>query len=130
MSKEAKDALILPQLKSASLISIGQLCNDDCTVFLNKEQLLAIKNNKIVLKGIRNHHDGLWDIPIQKSTISVKNCIVPTIHPGLYKSRVYISRIVNRRKKRNKNTNLLHNSIPKKEVEVTTLNTLIKNAKQ
>ena len=39
----AQTVMILPNLKSASLISIGQLCDDNCNVILNKRRLIAIK---------------------------------------------------------------------------------------
>ena len=54
LSKEAKTAQILPQLASSSLISLGQLCDDNCVILLHKKVLLAIENKEIVLKGIRN----------------------------------------------------------------------------
>ena len=60
LSTSAKDSIMLPQLKSSSLISLGQLFYDDCSVQLNKKSLKVIKNNEIVLKGTRNHSDGLW----------------------------------------------------------------------
>ena len=63
-SKEAKSAMILPGLKSALLISLGQLANDNCAIVLTNNQLLAIKNKKIILTGTRNKNDGLRDIPI------------------------------------------------------------------
>ena len=49
-------------LKNASLISLGQLCDDDCTVFLDKRKLLVYKNNKKIIHGSRNYSDGLWDV--------------------------------------------------------------------
>ena len=36
LSTKAKDALILPKLTSSSLISLGQLYDDDCKVILDK----------------------------------------------------------------------------------------------
>ena len=36
-SKFAKQALILPQLASSNLVSIGQLCDDGCDIILNKK---------------------------------------------------------------------------------------------
>ena len=57
LSKEAKTAQILPKLASSSLISLGQLCDDDCVIMLHKKKLLAIKNKEIVLQGIRNPID-------------------------------------------------------------------------
>ena len=51
----------------SSLISLGQLCDDNCTVVLNKEKLFAIKNDRVVLRGERSKSgDGLWDIPISQ----------------------------------------------------------------
>ena len=52
LSSQAQTAMILPQLKSASLISIGQLCDDDCAVILDKQLLVAIKNKKVILTGV------------------------------------------------------------------------------
>ena len=79
--------MILPELKSSSLISMGQLCDDDCLVVLSKKKLAAIKDNKIVLKGTRNKKDGLWDIPIYKTDITESNYEEPTTHSGMYMAR-------------------------------------------
>ena len=54
LSADAKKAMILPDLKSASLISLGQLCNDYCLVVLSKKKLAVVKDNKIVLRWTRN----------------------------------------------------------------------------
>ena len=86
LSTQAKNAMILPGLKSASLISIGQLCDDGCNVLLNNKKLYAIKDKTLVLEGDRNYSDGLWDIPIFKTSISKPNYHVPNIHPGIYPS--------------------------------------------
>ena len=64
LSQKGSTAMILPGLSSASLISIGQLCDDGCNVFLNEKTLLAVKDDKVVLEGIRNRTDNLWDIPV------------------------------------------------------------------
>ena len=65
----------MPQLKSSSSISLGQLCDDGCNVLLNKKDLKVFKDTKLILKGCRNLSDGLWDIPI----------VALAIHPGLHK---------------------------------------------
>ena len=36
LSASAKKAMILPELQSSSLVSLGQLCDDNCTVVLDK----------------------------------------------------------------------------------------------
>ena len=45
LSKEAQRAYILPNLKSASLIALGKLCDDKCKVVLSKEDLVVVKDN-------------------------------------------------------------------------------------
>ena len=36
-SSKAKSATVLPQLRSSNLISLGQLCDDDYNIILNKK---------------------------------------------------------------------------------------------
>jgi hypothetical protein len=57
-------------MTNSSLISLGQLCDDDCIAVLDKRRLQVYKNNECVLKGNRNPTDGLWDIPISLPTQS------------------------------------------------------------
>ena len=52
--QEATKVSILPQLKSTSLLSLGQLCDDDCDIILQKKYLHVSKNNKRILHGSRN----------------------------------------------------------------------------
>ena len=59
LSSQARNAMILPGLQSASLISIRQLCDDGCNILLNKRKSIAVKNKRIILKGNRNYSDGL-----------------------------------------------------------------------
>ena len=39
LSQHAKTVNILPELKSSSLLSLGQLCDDNCQVLLQKQDL-------------------------------------------------------------------------------------------
>jgi hypothetical protein len=64
LSQQACKAHIFKDLQSSSLISLGRLCDDDCTITLTKHLLQVTKNNKVIMRGIRNPTDGLWDIPI------------------------------------------------------------------
>ena len=59
LSSHAQRATILSNLKSSSLISLGQLCDDNCEILLNKKNLCVIKDNDLLLEGHRNHTDGL-----------------------------------------------------------------------
>ena len=64
LSDKAQTATVLDQLRSASLISIGQLCDDNCVALFSKNNLQVYKNGSIILEGKRNWSDRLWDINI------------------------------------------------------------------
>jgi hypothetical protein len=63
-SATAKTAHILDGMTNSLLISIGQLCDDDCVAALGKRKLQVFKRNACVLSGTRNKIDGLWDIAL------------------------------------------------------------------
>ena len=74
-----------PKLEKLITYFSRQLCDDDCHIILDKKRLTAVKNNKIIHKGVRNPTDGLWDIPVGKTHISPQNYdLSPAI--GIYKS--------------------------------------------
>lgn len=68
LSPAATQVVILPGLTSASLISVGQLCDDGCEVRFNKDHATIIKNNKLLITAPRNLQDGLWDVILQNNS--------------------------------------------------------------
>ena len=80
LSKAASKTRILRGLRSASLISLGQLADDGCTTTITAPELIVKKDETIILKGKRNYNDGLYDIPIYKSSITPNNYVMPKIH--------------------------------------------------
>ena len=88
LSSQAQQARVLPGLKSATLISLGQLANDGCISILNDSKLHVIKEGEPILQGYRNPSDGLYDIalyahpahPNPKKTIMENNYLPPTLH--------------------------------------------------
>jgi hypothetical protein len=66
-SDKAKTAHVLDDITNSSLISIGQLCHDDCIAVLDKKLIKIFKNQECILMGQRNTTDGLWDIIIHPS---------------------------------------------------------------
>ena len=70
VSTLAKKVHIIPKLSSSSLISMGQLCDDDCDVHLRKEDMDVKKDNKVIIRGLRNKFDGLWDIEFKNPIIT------------------------------------------------------------
>ena len=57
-------ATVMPGMTNASLLSLGQLCDDNCSILLNKKNLYALKDRELILHGKRSTHDKLWDIPL------------------------------------------------------------------
>ena len=51
---------------------MGKLCDDDCTAIFTKEKMEVIKNKKLVLEGLRNKYDGLWDVELP-NTFTARN---------------------------------------------------------
>jgi hypothetical protein len=72
----AKVRHIFDNLKSGSLISIGQLCNDKCVALFTKYDVKILKHGKVIITGKRNAKNGLWNIPL-----APKDNSSPTIHP-------------------------------------------------
>ena len=59
ITKQGSSILVYPKITNESLLSIGQLCDDNCSALFTKSDLLVFKNNKLILRGHRNFSDGL-----------------------------------------------------------------------
>lgn len=92
----ARTGTVLPNLKSASLLSVGKLCDDKKMVIFEKDKVTAIPHNeavaslvkrqKIILQGHRKPHDNLWHTTLSsdKKAITANNFLTPSAHPALY----------------------------------------------
>jgi hypothetical protein len=79
LTKEAKTAHVFEGLTNASLLSVGQLCDDDCTAIFDKCAMRIVKNGMTIIQGKRNLVDGLWDITLPLTplaTVAVANAII------------------------------------------------------
>ena len=95
LSSAAKTVQIFKGLRSASLISIGQLCDDGCEVALTKNNMIVKKKQNIILTGKRNNSDGLWDVELSQNGTthnSGKNMLPLHTQPNAteYKANVII----------------------------------------
>ena len=73
LSEQATTAHIFDDLTNTSLLSVGQLCDDDCTAIFDKTAM------KTVITGKRNNVDGLWDIELPMTPLApagVVNAII------------------------------------------------------
>jgi hypothetical protein len=59
---QARQAHILPGLVHSSLISVGQLCNNECSVTFTQDQVTVSKNGKHLLYGSRDPKSRLWRV--------------------------------------------------------------------
>ena len=64
IDKLAGEVNIVPNLKSASLLSVGQFTDHGCTAELSQHEAEIKKDQHVLLHGRRNFHDGLWDIEL------------------------------------------------------------------
>ena len=78
---------MLPKLQSSSLISLRQLCDNNCEVKLNKVELKVYKDEKLLLKSHCNNLDKLCNIPIV-GHIKENSFVMPPTNLGIYKNRV------------------------------------------
>ena len=60
ISKESRDTHIVLSLASGSLYFVGQLCDDGCDAYFNKNICTITKNGKLVLSGTRTANSKLW----------------------------------------------------------------------
>jgi hypothetical protein len=58
-------AHILPGLVHNSLISVGQLCDNGCSVTFTQEQVTVSKNGKFVMYGSRDPRSRLWIVDLK-----------------------------------------------------------------
>lgn len=65
LSKQATKTYTFPHL-TTSLLSVGQLCDDNCRVCFEKRKMEVTKNGHHILEGNRNPTDGLWDVDINQ----------------------------------------------------------------
>ena len=69
LSNHAKKAHIFDGIHSASLISLGEMFDDDCVAIFDKNEINILKRKTPILKGHRNKTYGLWDIPISRPVL-------------------------------------------------------------
>ena len=59
---------------TAPLISLVALCDDECTITLDKQEISVNKNVQEIIKVTRNKKIGMWEVPleIQQSAAVIK----------------------------------------------------------
>jgi len=65
---QARTAHIFPELGNTSLLSVGQLCDAQCTATFTDTTVTITHNNKTILQGIRTKKDNLWHAEFPNAT--------------------------------------------------------------
>jgi hypothetical protein len=63
LSADAKIGHLFNNLQSGTLISLGQLCGDECDALFTKYDVKIYKHGQVIIVGKRNPTNGLWNIP-------------------------------------------------------------------
>ena len=77
--KPIKNSEIFPNLHS-SLISIGQLCDDECIVTFDKHKVIVSKTNDIFLEGYWDPANRLWRFPLHHTSQNNKQVNILETH--------------------------------------------------
>jgi hypothetical protein len=68
LSPEAQSGHTYNDLKTGTLVSVGQLADDNCNTIFSKHAAYVFKNGKIIITGKRNLTNGLWNIPLNPTS--------------------------------------------------------------
>jgi hypothetical protein len=63
---QARQAHILPGLVHNSLISVGKLCDNGCSVTFTQDQVKVSKNQKCIMYGSRDPKSRSWRVDLKK----------------------------------------------------------------
>jgi hypothetical protein len=80
LSHSAQTAFVLDDLKTGTLVSLAQLCDDDCIAIFTKYDVKILKENQIIIKGKRMPN-SLWSIPLTQKVLHQANGILRTDQP-------------------------------------------------
>ena len=62
ISRKARQIHFPPKMRTAALISLGDLCYDGCTITPNQKNMTAQNNVQHKLRGTRNNQTGMWKV--------------------------------------------------------------------
>ena len=72
LTKKGTEANIFDNMH-VNLISLGQLCDDDCVITLLKTKALVHKYNNLIMMASRNRQNGMWEFDLNRPQDSMNN---------------------------------------------------------
>ena len=67
VSSKAQSAHVFNDITSVSLISMEQLCDDDCVAIFTKFDVKILQHNQVIITSLRDRTNGLRTIPLELS---------------------------------------------------------------
>jgi hypothetical protein len=64
LSATAQSAFVLDDLSTSTLVSLAQLCDDDCIAIFTRYNVKILKHNTVIITGTCTPN-GLWSIPLE-----------------------------------------------------------------
>ena len=68
ISSKVQSAHIFNDITTGYLISMRQLCDDSCISIFTKFDVKILKHNQVIITGLRDHTNVLWNIPLDPSS--------------------------------------------------------------
>ena len=65
LSSKAQPAYFFSDITTGSLLSMGQLYDDDCVAIFTEFDVKILKQNQVILTGLRDRTNGQWNIPLE-----------------------------------------------------------------
>jgi hypothetical protein len=82
LSADAKTGHLFNDLQSGTLISLGQLCDDECVALFTKYDVKIYKHGQVIIVRKRNPMNGLWNIPLAPKEAA--HLPIPLTTPGTF----------------------------------------------
>jgi hypothetical protein len=70
---QARKVHVFPGLVDNSLISVGQLCDNECDVIFNKDTVSGMNNGNCVMLGARDPQSGLWRVNLENAKTAIQS---------------------------------------------------------
>ena len=96
MSLESREIHIFPEMKTAQFTYLGVLCDDGCTITLDKKNMKVQNNEQQILTGHRNKQTIMWEVSFTKTqnkeqTKSIVKNILAQVNKPELSSYYYLS---------------------------------------
>ena len=92
LSSRSQSSHVFNEVTTSSLISMGQLYDDDCVAIFNKYDVKILKHNQVIINELQDRTNGLCNIPLgpcpptqQSPTLSHPNQANGILHQDIAK---------------------------------------------